>query len=72
MASLPYPLCHDCLTGLVGMAGNPIILTAYNSRRVVDAYLELRLIINKNKLWRKVKVWYGGRFLSSSLPSSGG
>ena len=23
MASLPYPLCHDCPTGLVGMAGMP-------------------------------------------------
>ena len=23
MASLPYPLCHDCPTGLVGMAWMP-------------------------------------------------
>ena len=23
MASLPYPLCHDCPTGLVGMARMP-------------------------------------------------
>ena len=38
----------------------------------MDAYLELRLIINKNKSWRKVKVCYGGRSSSSLSLSSGG